>query len=150
MQVAERQRVGAVSFPFYHLTLRCKKPSSRGYPESPRHTGEHIKKKRLDLGLLQREVAEKIGVCLWTVINWETGETTPPVWYGPRIIKFLGYDPMPSPEGFIGRLWSLRWRLGLKQWELAAKLGISPSTVSDWERGRCKPSQEVRDHLGRL
>ena len=133
--------------PLCHFKITYPKPRPWSYPQSPQHIGEHIKKRRLDLGLLQHEAAEEMSVSPWTVINWESGETMPPVWYGTRIIKFLGSDPMPEPESFAGRVWSLRWRLGLKQWELAEKLGVNQGTVSDWERGRCRPSRELRERF---
>jgi transcriptional regulator with XRE-family HTH domain len=37
----------------------------------------------------------------------------------------------------------LRTRLGLTQRELAARLEIYPKTVSRWERGRRRPSEEM-------
>ena len=51
---------------------------------------DHIRKKRLDLGLTQIEVAEIIGVKESTVWNWEHG-TEPELRHIPKIIEFLGY-----------------------------------------------------------
>jgi transcriptional regulator with XRE-family HTH domain len=39
--------------------------------------GNEIRVRRLDLGLLQRELAERIGVSKETVTNWELGRTSP-------------------------------------------------------------------------
>ena len=64
-----------------------------GYPEHPKSLGEHLKKRRLDLGLLQREVATWLGVNGWTVGNWENGKTQPARRFTPKIVQFLGYDP---------------------------------------------------------
>lgn len=36
-----------------------------------------IRKHRLDLGLLQREVAERIGCDKMTMVNWEKGHRMP-------------------------------------------------------------------------
>lgn len=33
------------------------KPHAQGYPENPKTIGEHLKKKRMDLGLYQAEAA---------------------------------------------------------------------------------------------
>lgn len=52
----------------------------------------------MDLGLLQREVAQQLGVDKWTVLNWERGKTSPDVRYYPAIIEFLGYNPFPQGE----------------------------------------------------
>lgn len=39
--------------------------------------GDHLRKRRLDLGLLQREVTERLGVGEATVTNWELNRTIP-------------------------------------------------------------------------
>lgn len=67
------------------------------------HIGDHIRKKRLDLGLTQIEVAEIIGVKESTVWNWEHG-TEPELRHIPKIIEFLGYVPFECPEDTIGKL----------------------------------------------
>jgi DNA-binding XRE family transcriptional regulator len=45
------------------------------YPN--RTLGEHIKKWRLGKGLLQVDLAKKIGVSEMTIVNWEKGRTDP-------------------------------------------------------------------------
>ena len=47
------------------------------YPIRPRTIGEKLKKKRLDMGLYQKDVAEIIGVDVNTVTNWEKGRCKP-------------------------------------------------------------------------
>ena len=46
---------------------------AKGYPLNPKTIGEHIRKKRMDLGLMQKEVAGIIGVTKSTIWNWENG-----------------------------------------------------------------------------
>ena len=58
--------------------------------------GDHLRKRRLDLGLLQREVAEQIGVDAMTICNWEKQRTVPEIRCMPRIIEFLGYWALHS------------------------------------------------------
>ena len=41
------------------------------YPKEPKTLGQHIRKARMDKGLLIRELAEFVGVSPDTVINWE-------------------------------------------------------------------------------
>jgi DNA-binding XRE family transcriptional regulator len=48
----------------------------------------------MDLHLLQREVADIIGVDKTTVFNWETQGMEPSVRAIPGIIRFLGYKPV--------------------------------------------------------
>jgi DNA-binding transcriptional regulator YiaG len=50
-----------------------KNSSFTGYPAHPITVGDHIRKKRMELGLLQREDAEIIGVTESSVWNWEHG-----------------------------------------------------------------------------
>jgi len=49
----------------------------RDYSDRPRTLGEHLKKRRRELGLLQREVAAQLGVAVETLINWEKDRTRP-------------------------------------------------------------------------
>jgi transcriptional regulator with XRE-family HTH domain len=74
----------------------------RGYPVQPKTIGEHIKKRRLELGLKQKEVAARMGIHFCTLQLWERGIGDPGVSPLPRIIQFLGYVPFacdsPPPE----------------------------------------------------
>ena len=58
-----------------------------------------MKKRRMDLGLIQREVARQIGADPWTIANWEKGKTEPVARFIPHILAFLGYDPRTDPAG---------------------------------------------------
>ena len=86
------------ALPFCDLVLRTPKPIDRAYPTKLRSIGDHLRKRRLDLGLLQREVALRIGVDKTTVFNWESGAASPSFRAQPAVIRFLGYDHRPSPE----------------------------------------------------
>lgn len=59
----------------------------------PKTIGEHIKRRRLELHLLQRDVAGLIGVHPESVKNWERGVLKPMIRHLPKIIEFLGYTP---------------------------------------------------------
>ena len=41
----------------------------------------------------------------------------------------------------------MRMRAGIRQYELAARLGIHPSQLSEIESGRRQPSPELLEHL---
>jgi DNA-binding XRE family transcriptional regulator len=64
----------------------------------PETLGEHVRKRRLKLRLTQKQAAERLGVNLWTVLNWEKDHTEPPIESMPAIIRFLGYSPLPGAE----------------------------------------------------
>ena len=109
--------------------------------------GEHLKRRRLDLKLLQRQVAEEIGCSKASLLNWERGRAEPEFRFMPAIIRFLGYDPTAAdPTLSIGeRLRATRRALGLSQEALARLLGIDSTTVRDWEeRGeQGRPARRV-------
>jgi DNA-binding XRE family transcriptional regulator len=54
--------------------------------------GDHIRARRLDLGLFQREVAERIGVSEATVYGWEKLGYSPSMRHWPGILAFLQYE----------------------------------------------------------
>jgi len=57
------------------FTLTAQKPLERAYPKELVTLGDHIKKRRLDLGLFQKDVAVAIGVGTCTITNWEKDRT---------------------------------------------------------------------------
>jgi transcriptional regulator with XRE-family HTH domain len=105
--------------------------------------GDHIRKKRLDLLLLQAEVALQIGVDEPSVYNWERNRIFPQVHQIPKIIEFLGYNPMPTPKTLTEKLIAARENLGLTQKAMAERLGVDPTTLARWEKGKRNPSRKV-------
>ncbi len=99
--------------------------------------GDHIRARRLELKLLQKDVAQLVGVDETTVYNWERGYTRTPFRYMPRILEFLGYDPSPNEPKTLGeKLLKYRRDRGMTQKELARLIGIDPGTLSRLERGK--------------
>jgi transcriptional regulator with XRE-family HTH domain len=126
--------------PFCHVTLKGQKPLPKAYPPALCTIGDHLRRRRLDLGLLQREVAERIGADQCSVTNWELNRTKPALWFLPAIVRFLGYQPWAA-DGSIGeRLLAYRRERGVSQSTLARLLGVDPGTLSRWERGLRVPS----------
>jgi transcriptional regulator with XRE-family HTH domain len=125
------------------LTLLAKRPLNSAYPKSLVTLGDHLRRRRLDLGLLQKDVAVTIGVDTMTVCNWEKNRGGPELHFIPRIIKFLGYEPpLPQPGTLGERIKHYRYLRGITQEDLAKEIGIDPGTLSRLERnrGRCLPS----------
>ena len=50
---------------------------SNYYPNNPKTLGEQIRKRRLDLELTAKQVAEQLGVHYQTIINWEKRDIIP-------------------------------------------------------------------------
>jgi len=99
----------------------CRSSRSRDLG-APLAVGDHIRKRRLELRLLQREAAERIGVTESSVYNWENGVSSPDFRKLPAIIAFLGYNPVPEPKGEAERLVWQRRSMGLSQKEAAGRL----------------------------
>jgi transcriptional regulator with XRE-family HTH domain len=67
-------------------------------PKSLVTWGDHIKKRRLELGLYQKQVAKQLGVDETTVHNWERNYTRPALRFLPGIVRFLAYEPNLSAK----------------------------------------------------
>jgi transcriptional regulator with XRE-family HTH domain len=109
--------------------------------------GDHFRRRRLDLGLLQRIVAERLGVREETITNWELGRQRPRVRHHAEILRLLGYDPDPAGDGLPDRLRAVRRRLGLTQTELAVRLGQDEAHVCRWERGQRTPHLAIAGRI---
>lgn len=95
----------------------------------------------MELGLLQREAAEQIGVNKTTWYNWEGNRTKLPVGLVPKIITFLAYNHFAQPSTLSEKLKVSRQILGLTQRAMAKRLGVDPTTLAKWERGISKPTK---------
>jgi len=129
-----------VALLFTEFVLVADKPLSEAYPKDLNTLGDHIRKKRLDLGLFQRDVAALFGVSKSTVVSWETAVNEPLVRQIQSIIQFLGYVPYKPQPTFPEWLKLLRSCLGLSQRKLATLLGMDQSTIEGWECGRHLPT----------
>ena len=87
---------------------------------NPQNIGEHLKKRRQELKLLQKDVVEILAVTENTITNWENEKATPLVYHYPKIIAFLGYNPFPiETETLGGRIRKYRIENGLSQEDFA-------------------------------
>jgi DNA-binding XRE family transcriptional regulator len=97
--------------------------------------GEHIKKVRLDKGLLQRDVAVRLTVAEDSITGWENDRYSPLLYHYPAIIAFLGYYPfLHETESIAGKLQQWRFCQGFTHLECGAYLKADPRNVRDWER----------------
>ena len=130
------------------MRLKAKRTDPR-LPKELKTLGDHIRKKRVELGLLQREVADLLGADPQSVNGWERNYREPALRRLPAIAVFLGYDPESASDDtpIALQLASKRRRLGLSQKALARALGIDEATVRRWERGesRGRPERRARE-----
>jgi transcriptional regulator with XRE-family HTH domain len=116
----------------------------------PETVGDHVRMRRLSLKLLQKDVAQKLGVDTTTIHNWETSATQPGFAHLPAIVEFLGYNPLPPAKNWAERLVRGRTVLGLSQNAFARKLDVDPSTLARWERGEREPNGVVATRAERV
>ena len=94
---AEPSQAAAILPLEHHLTNRTR------LPEKLDTVGDHLRRRRLTLKLLQRQVAQQLGVNHATITNWETNGVQPGVKYMPAIIKVPGLQPAAATTERHGR-----------------------------------------------
>ncbi|MBI5021178.1 MAG: helix-turn-helix domain-containing protein [Ignavibacteriales bacterium] len=113
--------------------------------------GEHLRKRRLDLKLFQKDIAKILGVTTDTVTNWEKNRSNPTLKVMPIIINFLCYNPLEgNVETIRGKIKQYRWKRGLSIKALANILKIDPSTLARWERSKVEPRGMVKKRINSL
>jgi transcriptional regulator with XRE-family HTH domain len=117
-----------VSLPNYRWQLKAVRPKP-GYPKALNTLADHLKVRRLDLGLTQKDTAVRLAVDPDSVRNWEAGRTSIEVRYYPALIEFLGYNPLPpanTPGEVVRRE---RMTRGLSRHKLAIAACVDEATV---------------------
>lgn len=134
--------------PFSRLTTSVTKPLGIKHVVDPKTIGDNIRNRRLELGLLQKQVGEMLGIPEESVCRWETNRNSPDIKHMPKIIDFLGYCPIPIDTSTVaGKIKRYRFDNGLSQEDLAKLLGINESTVFHYEKGAHRPSPFVLKRL---
>ena len=108
--------------------------------------GDHLRRRRIELGLYQKDVAAKLGVTTSTVWNWEHIGSVD-LRFIPRVIEFLGYNPIPQPEDLVGRLSCYKQVNGLSLERFGIEMGRDPEQLADWLSGRHKPCRRNREEI---
>jgi hypothetical protein len=137
--------------PYYRWSLATARPIP-GYPDALEHLGHHLLKRRLDLGLQQKQAAKILGTGAWNLRNWETGRHGIQNWYYPRVIQFLGYNPLPSAATQGEAVRRERLTRGWSRRRVGREAGVDEATVrrieADTPRLARKPLQRVLRTLG--
>jgi transcriptional regulator with XRE-family HTH domain len=115
--------------------------------EEPVTLGDHLRRRRLELGLYQKDVAEQIGVTASTIWNWENDWSSITLSCMPKVIEFLGYNPIPCPEDLLERLAWYKQVKGLTLEQLGAEMKRDPEQLADWLAGRHKPSRNNQEKM---
>ncbi len=117
----------------------------KDYSENPQTLEEHLKKRRKELDLLQREAAKRMGTCTETYANWEKGKTEPGASEFRLLMTFLGFDPSPVPTALAERFETRRRELGVTLSQVARHLGWDEGTLTRYLNGtwRMPPARAV-------
>jgi DNA-binding transcriptional regulator YiaG len=137
--------------PFYRYLKSIKKPFIKRYNLNPQAIGEHIRKKRIESGLLQKDLAVVLNTCEDTVTGWESQRSKPVISWYPKIIQFLGYYPYDHPaDTAAGLIERCRHVLGLSYEKLGKLIGVHGSVIVDWKRKGKVGNQECEEKLLQL
>ena len=140
--------MGMISLPFSHLVKTIERQQVK---QNPKTIGEHLRVKRLQGHLTQKEVAQLIGVSEDCITFWEKGRSIPQVQYYPAIIQFLDYFPFEIDINIIGgRIKRYRYEHGLSFKKLAKLTGFDPATLARWEESKTLPSSQNLKKLKEL
>ena len=113
----------------------------KNFPEIRKTLGDHVLAKYLRSGLSHGEAAEQLGISRHVLWGWTSNRKTVSLKMIPRVIEWLGYDPLPETTSFGTRLRQQRIAAGLSQVELGKLLGIRANSIGEIKRGH-PPSWE--------
>lgn len=111
------------------VVKKVRKAKSSCYPQELTTLGDHIRKRRLDLKLFQKDLAHLFQTDTNTITNWEKNRCQPGFIYYPAIMDFLGYCPWEPIQAWRERLHRYRIHQGLSLEQFAKKLGVDPGTL---------------------
>jgi len=164
--------------PSYERVLKVSRKNispvwTRSYPVSkePKSIGEHLRKRRFELGMRQAEAASKLGVSCLTLSLWECDRVYPTWRKQATIVAYLGYNPFTNPAlGAPGSNESsgvailsenqpktlgesvLKRRIELRKTrkQCAMDIGVSVKTLWSIETDRRQPTDSVRAKLEKI
>jgi transcriptional regulator with XRE-family HTH domain len=132
--------------PYYRWQLTAAKPIP-GYPAEIRHIGHELLKRRLDLGLQQRDAARSLGVHPGCLENWEYGRKKPADRFYPAIIRFLGFNPLTEAVSLGGSIRRERISRGWSRARLASIASVDEATVARLERNVPRTARRPTDRV---
>lgn len=106
---------------------------------------DRLRELRVKAGLTPDDLSVRLGSSRQSVSHWETGRSTP----APPVLKQIANELdvsisvlVPIPDNRL-RMGDLRVRAGLTQIQAAERLGISPTSLAEIEKGM-KPVNDQR------
>ena len=100
----------------------------------PKTLGEHLRNRRLAMGMRQEDVARQLGTLREVYERWERDERQPVISEWPGILSFLSYYPF-GQESTADLVMKARRCQGMDQKELAQVVGVTHQQLRRWEHG---------------
>ncbi|MFP4029524.1 MAG: helix-turn-helix domain-containing protein [Candidatus Brocadiia bacterium] len=109
---------------------------------------ENIRAMRKEAGLSQKEMAAELEISSRTVSNWETGSTSPTGKALEALREWSESCEEKTGEELTGDdIRTLRDEMDLTQKQFAERLGVTATTVGNWETGNTSHRGENRETL---
>lgn len=140
------------ALPFCHWTLRARKRPTPRLPEHLYHLGDHLQRRRLELGLNRTAMAKRLQIEVSSYCRWEKGVTIPELHRRDQIAAHLGYrPPVPVPADASLGVRARAWRVahGLTIAQAARRVGVDAKTLGTLERGG-HVSEATREEVAAL
>ena len=134
-------------------------------PKEPTTIGGHLRRRRLQLQILQSEASVRLEVSTVTLSRWECDKVYPTWAHHSRLIEYLGYDPFAAcglrdpysnetpgvaslSSATLGEHIRMR-RLELKMTvkKCAQILKVDAKTMHGWEKHRHQPSAGQKERI---
>jgi len=115
--------------------------------------GDHIWKVRNERNELQKDVAVFIGVSKHTISHWETNLDSISAKNIPKVIEYLGYNPLLDGKdlSYADKVKYTRLSLGYTKKQLAKRALVALNTIVNIETGKTKkPRKWIRKKLDRV
>lgn len=112
---------------------------------NPVTLGDKLRNRRIELQLLQKDVAAILDVTEDSITLWENNHAHAMINHYPKIISFLGYVPFPYETKTLGGKINLyRILCGLSYRNLGKLLGVDQTTIMKWESNQSVPLERTR------
>ena len=109
--------------------------------------GDHLRSRRLERRLLQKDLAREWNLDPATVNYWERNRFAPAPRHLPWVIEFLGYVPYNPDWTPAARVRAQREALGFSRQRFARALGVHEGTVRRWELGWSEPGPRLQKRV---
>ena len=130
------RRNPGVLYPKHQIRFTVCKRANPAFPTTFEHIGDYLRAERLRQGITQRGLANLLEIDNNTLFDWEIGLAKPLIIQYPKIIAFLGNDPLfNNPESLAGQVRHFRRMKGMTRKELADLTGVNTHTLGRFEQG---------------